>query len=705
MLSVSARFPTTSNWVLLELARNEHILLYKSVADAWPEMRNARHRQDLFPFPPESVAHMAHVFSQVQGISRRWAKEIGDARTTAEAAPQHDATAHERADASCALRYHNDLFPAMLLLGASAGPDQVAHEQCTLTLSSVQDGRELACMSWEHGLLFSAHIGRCVILEATEPTHEWPDTAKISNCTIRPFANMPLPDGASVCLSEFYELLKHGIVMQDDGILVDLNPKKKAGARSLPCVLCPVVHWPVLLLLVQSGWTVPGRAPLTLRASSQVFSEHAAKHSVLRVAADTGPRVAPRVSEFAAAELCGAELLARAVGQCLALDDVSALYFVAEPHVIWRQHADSSLVLFASAAELCYSVCVPEQDASCCAAFVAEHAEHGLCNVRTLESGRHVARYWKFWARSALQELRDEAARLWTDNQALARRDGADAFEQEKFDNTRETLADNRAETEQHFADASVAGSRTYLNQTIFDMSSRIPRFTPAGDVLLHTPEPADRPVSAWGLVLERDKKFLRNGCYAVSVADPLDGGALLFNMDFATMSRAMLQEGSELWIGIDNSVYSRIMSEANAQGTKIMLPVSDELHARLKTDSAVSRQLRAFYVLGGSSSVKAIDRNSVRVIIVVANKSCSPGRKSASDDNAGAASRINVSISQNDFKMLTICLPMYTADSSLSVTYNSDQALPFYQYMKEDNTARSRTPRLVLATRVLHQL
>ncbi len=163
--------------------------------------------------------------------------------------------------------------------------------------------------------------------------------------------------------------------MQEDSILIDLNPKKKAGARSLPCVLCPVVHWPVLLLLVQSGWTVPRRSPLTLRASSQVFSEHAAKHSVLRVAADTWPCVAPRVSEFAAAERIGAELLARVVGQCLALDDVSPLYFVAEPHVIWRQHADSSLVLFASAAKLCYSVCVPEQDASCCVAFIPEHAE------------------------------------------------------------------------------------------------------------------------------------------------------------------------------------------------------------------------------------------------------------------------------------------------------------------------------------------
>ncbi len=70
-------------------------------------------------------------------------------------------------------------------------------------------------------------------------------------------------------------------------------------------------------------------------------------------------------------------------------------------------------------------------------------------------------------------------------------------------------------------------------------------------------------------------------------------------------------------------------MSEENTQDTKIMLPVSDELHSRLKTTSVVSRQLHAFYVLGGSSSIKAINRNSVRVIIAVANKSCTPGRKS----------------------------------------------------------------------------
>jgi hypothetical protein len=46
-----------------------------SVAEAWPEMKNARARHELFPFPPESVAHAAHVFGQVQACARRWALE------------------------------------------------------------------------------------------------------------------------------------------------------------------------------------------------------------------------------------------------------------------------------------------------------------------------------------------------------------------------------------------------------------------------------------------------------------------------------------------------------------------------------------------------------------------------------------------------------------------------------------------------------
>ena len=160
MLSVSARFPLPNNWTILNLTRNEHILLYTSVAEAWPDMRHARNRHDLFMFPPESVAHTAHSFSQVQACARRYALEAFAALRDAAAPVLNDTVVHERADAACALRYHNHLLPAMLMLGRSIGPDEVAHEQCTLTLCSIQDGRELACMSWEHGLIFSARIAK-----------------------------------------------------------------------------------------------------------------------------------------------------------------------------------------------------------------------------------------------------------------------------------------------------------------------------------------------------------------------------------------------------------------------------------------------------------------------------------------------------------------------------------------------------------------
>jgi hypothetical protein len=61
---------------------------------------------------------------------------------------------------------------------------------------------------------------------------------------------MPFAEDASVCVSEFYELLKHGVCMQDGSISIDVRRAKTADARGLPCVLCLVVHWPVLLLLV-----------------------------------------------------------------------------------------------------------------------------------------------------------------------------------------------------------------------------------------------------------------------------------------------------------------------------------------------------------------------------------------------------------------------------------------------------------------------
>ncbi len=170
-------------------------------------------------------------------------------------------------------------------------------------------GRELPCMTWEHGLLFTARVERRrVVLRPTLPTHEWPGVERLAHSEVAPFSALPFPDDASVCVSEFEELLKHGVCLEGRNVLVDLRQPKRAGLRSLPCVLCPVVHWPVLLLLVQDGWTVPARPGLHVRPSADLFREHAERFAVLHWHART-PRAAV---EAPLAALAAAERLAPA---------------------------------------------------------------------------------------------------------------------------------------------------------------------------------------------------------------------------------------------------------------------------------------------------------------------------------------------------------------------------------------------------------
>ncbi|NBX17962.1 MAG: hypothetical protein EBR09_11410, partial [Proteobacteria bacterium] len=710
MLSVSARSPSVLNWTMLSLTHGEHLLLYRSVADAWPEMKNARARQELFPFPPESVAHAAHIAGQIQACARRWTLE--------RAAPAGNDAG--RADPACALRYHNNLLPAMLALGRSIGPDEVAHEQHMLTLCSVQDGRELACMSWEHGLLFTARVERQrILVRPTLPTHEWPGAEDIAHGDIMPFSAMPFPDDSSVCVSEFQELLKHGVCLEGHNVVIDMRHPKRAGLRSLPCVLCPVVHWPVLLLLAQDGWTLPGRPGLHVRQSADLFHEHAARFVVLEWHAAT-PRglVEPHVAALAAAERLEPAVLWAALDVCLApgaaLRVVCAAAGAPAPtslegtelaqpdaaalQCLWLER-DGELEFFASVAELCHAALAPHTDGSRPVALVAA-LESRACNVRLTPAGRHVACFWDFHAPPVLRERCDEAARAFAAYEARAPGAAATPTQREVFESDLEALREARDESAARLAAAGPYGARAYVSQAFFETATLQPAFAPAGDALLRCPRRAavtsPLPAACWGLVLERDGAFLRDGRYFVSARADVSAGAaaassIPFEMDFATMSRAMLQEGSELWVHINNTVYTHILHHARLQGVRVMLPVSEDLHARLLECPEISRTLRVFYVLGGSSHVKPIEANTVRLILIIAGKGSTPGRKSAADDRADAASRVNESIGPGNMKMMNVTLPLYAQDGTPLITYHRDPALPFYYYLKEDSTSRAR--------------
>ena len=152
--------------------------------------------------------------------------------------------------------------------------------------------------------------------------------------------------------------------------------------------------------------------------------------------------------------------------------------------------------------------------------------------------------------------------------------------------------------------------------------------------------------------------------------------------MDFIAMSRCMLVEGSELWIKITKSVYKLVLSQAQQQGFKVMLPVSAALHDDMPEQH--SCYLRCFYVLGGSLHASPVEANSVTAICTIASRRSIPGKKNAFDDRASEASRVNQNISTENMRFVAISLPILHEDSSPLLDFSRDPALPFYNYLKE---------------------
>ncbi len=67
MLSVSARFPLPNNWTILNLTRNEHILLCTSVAEVWPTCDTPETDTIFSCFPPK----VSHTWRTRSARSRR----------------------------------------------------------------------------------------------------------------------------------------------------------------------------------------------------------------------------------------------------------------------------------------------------------------------------------------------------------------------------------------------------------------------------------------------------------------------------------------------------------------------------------------------------------------------------------------------------------------------------------------------------------
>jgi hypothetical protein len=162
--------------------------------------------------------------------------------------------------------------------------------------------------------------------------------------------------------------------------------------------------------------------------------------------------------------------------------------------------------------------------------------------------------------------------------------------------------------------------------------------------------------------------------------------------MDFITMSRCMLVEGSELWIKITKSVYKLVLSQAQQQGFKVMLPVSAALHDNMPEQH--SCYLRYFYVLGCSLHTSPVEANSVTSICTIASRRSIPGKKNAFEDRASEASHVNQNISTENMHFVAISLPILHEDSSPLIDFSRDPC-PSTTTSRSLSHAASRIPKL----------
>jgi hypothetical protein len=123
VLSVDSRLAIAENWRLVNVHNHASILCYASVLAEGAQL--ATSTGQLFPFPPEAVAHVACFFKYMALAHRRFVEQAHK-----HAEQQHTADEH--------------LFAlGMLQLGASIRFEDIQHIQQSLTDCVVRDAREI----------------------------------------------------------------------------------------------------------------------------------------------------------------------------------------------------------------------------------------------------------------------------------------------------------------------------------------------------------------------------------------------------------------------------------------------------------------------------------------------------------------------------------------------------------------------------------
>jgi hypothetical protein len=189
-------------------------------------------KNELFPYPPESMAHIMPYVEHLRDAVRSHASTLA---------------AHPFADSSFAF--------AVLEFGRNITAEHVMHIPSTLTECAAAE--EIPCLTWQHGFMFVLCVtGKTTRLHPVTPTH--PDDGDR-------YGQLPLAeDYVSFPTKHLSYAMTHGLALDDGAVRFQPAP---CGARqecipSLPFLMFPIIQFDTLLLLkVGSSLETFGKDP------------------------------------------------------------------------------------------------------------------------------------------------------------------------------------------------------------------------------------------------------------------------------------------------------------------------------------------------------------------------------------------------------------------------------------------------------------
>jgi hypothetical protein len=524
------------------------------------------------------------------------------------------------------------------------------HKQPSMTNCAIQDKREVLCVTLQHGFIFTIvfNDGQ-MLIQPCSRTQKW--DAIMNNRKHEPFVPLPLQEdqenGVLMPSSHFRHLFRHGLCFStasDNSSLVTLDisySSNKENCKRLPFYMFPVMHFPTLVLLEHNGWLI----------DSEKGGEHAGKGMLLN----------------------NVEYFQKQHYSSLYIRDCEDEWFQEsfQANDEYKVYAQCKLLV----PDLSMHACFASSESSLVLGFWAQKNSDGqLAYFQSIQHIQQELACGSFMDTSIFVQSKDAACSMSGASYLMIEHSvyGLTAVRYAPELHLRAEAADDNLSILVKFHAVEL---ELNLACDIFK-----PRLLSAGE------ETNNELHYIWGLTIEnKSQAFLKDGCYTVSsmacnaFRDKQDPVSL--KMDFITMSRCMLLEGSEIWINITSQMYQLMQQQALEQGYKIMLPVTKHLHNFMQG----LRYLRGFYVLSGSLHDMAIENNHVRIICVIKHNTSS--KRILEDDNPGAESLVNAHTNIKNTRLIAFTLPVLEhngAEISSVFTRNRNQGAPFYKYLSD---------------------